>query len=137
MPDDGENLFVGDDVLGIRDADIGLGLIVVGHELVLEAHLGEVAAERLYRELGAELDAFAERRLTTAQGALRGDLNGALPLRLEGRGRGNQRHAEGQRQQEHGPDQMRERVLLLTGVGLDVRAIIASGPRGSSYERRE
>ena len=55
---------VGDDVLGVRHTDVGLGLVVEGHELDLEALLLERALELLDGELRAELDALAERRLT-------------------------------------------------------------------------
>ena len=33
------NVLVGDDVLGVGDADVGLGLVVEGHELDLPARL--------------------------------------------------------------------------------------------------
>jgi len=60
VTDDGHDVLVGDDVLGVGDADVGLGLIVEGHELDLVAHLLEIALQLLDGELGAELDAFAQ-----------------------------------------------------------------------------
>ena len=78
MTDHRENILVGDDVLRVRHADVGLGLVVEGYELDLEALFLEGALEFLDGELRAELDALAERRLTAAERTLRGDLDGAL-----------------------------------------------------------
>ena len=62
-----QDVLVGDDVLGVGHADVGLGLVVEGHELDLEARLLEGALELLDGELGAELDALAERGLAAAR----------------------------------------------------------------------
>src|SRR5438445_727631 len=78
VTDDGENVLVGDDVLRVGDADVGLGLVVEGDQLHLEALLLQGSLELLDRQLRAELDALAERRLTAAERTLRRDLDGAL-----------------------------------------------------------
>ena len=89
MPDDREDVLVGDDVLAVGDADVGLGLVVVRHELDLETHLLERALELLDGELGAEFDAFAERGLPAAERALGGDLDRPFALRVDRRATGD------------------------------------------------
>src|SRR4029450_2654277 len=67
---------------------------VEGHELDLVAHLLEIALHLLHGELGAELDALAERGLTSRERALRGDRDGALVWGVHGMSN-----------REHGPDE--------------------------------
>jgi hypothetical protein len=93
VADHHEDVLIGDDVLRVGHADVGLGLVVERNQLDLEALLGEIAAELLDGELRAQLDALAEGRLTAAEGALGGDLDRALALRPE-LGRRNQRHGQ-------------------------------------------
>src|SRR5439155_18397449 len=94
----------GDDVLRVRDSDVGLSLVVEGNQLDLEALLREVALELFDGELCAELDALAEGRLTAAEGALGGDLDSALAgLRLQ-LGRRNQRHGQNREERENEAD---------------------------------
>jgi len=80
VADDDHDVLVGDDVLRVGHADVGLGLVVVGHQLDPEAGLLQVALELLDGELRAELDALAERRLAAAERALRRDLDRSLAL---------------------------------------------------------
>src|SRR5262249_56338302 len=83
----GEGGLGGVGVLRGGHGGVGLGLVGEGGELDVEALLLEGTLEPLDGELRAELDALAERRLTAAQRALRGDLDGALALRVRARGR--------------------------------------------------
>ncbi len=78
MANDGQDVLVGDDVLRVGHAHVRLSLVVVGHERDLVTHLLKVALEVLNRELGAELDALTEGRLTATERALGGDLDRAL-----------------------------------------------------------
>jgi hypothetical protein len=104
VADDGENVLVGDDVLRVGDADVGLGLVVERNQLNLEALLLQGPLELLDRELRAEFDALAERRLTAAERALRRDLDGALALCVQVRGRKPRDGQDGdERKNEVGP----------------------------------
>src|SRR6266700_1793278 len=98
MADHREDVLVRDDVLGVRDADVWLGLIIEGDELDLVPHLLERALQLVDGELGAQLDALAERGLPAREWALRGDLDRAFALRVAGHRRRDQ--PDRNRQQE-------------------------------------
>jgi hypothetical protein len=129
MADDGEDVLVGDDVLRVGHAHIGFGLVVEGHEFHLEAHLLERPLVLLDRELRAELDSLAQRRLTAAEGTLGGDLDGALALGLELGSGGDGDQREGHRRRERRTQEFHGYTLLLDTMGRVVGRIIAAPGR--------
>src|SRR5215475_505078 len=117
MADDGQDVLVGDDVAGVGDTHIGLGLVVEGHELDLEPHLFERSLELVDGELRTELDALAERRLAARERALRRDLDGSLALRVDWRRAGHERDGGDQTEGEDGKHTAGGHKPLLGKVG--------------------
>src|SRR5574341_1044533 len=131
VPDHGQDVLVGDDVLRVGHADVGLGLVVERYQFDLEAHLLEVALELLDGELRAELDALAEGGLAAAQRALRGDLDGALALGLQVGGRRQGHHGEGGQQNEGETD----RIATHRDPSLVVESAVVGGRHYSGRPR--
>jgi hypothetical protein len=113
VADDHHDVLVGDDVLRVRHADIGLGLVIVGHHLDLEAGLLEWTLELLHGQLRPELDAFAQRRLAAGERTLRCNLDGALALGVHWGGRRDEAHGERQAENQDAADEVRTHECLL------------------------
>src|SRR4029434_1060087 len=104
--DDTENVLVGDDVLGVGHADVGLGLVVERYQLDLPAGLFEVALELLDGQLRAELDALTECGLAARERALGCDLDRAFALGIHWGGRSDEAHGERQAENQDAADEV-------------------------------
>src|SRR5262249_18640372 len=90
--------------------------------LDLEAHLLEWALELLDGELGAELDAFTERGLPTAERALGGDLDRPFALGDGRAGRHRGKRKDDEDTNDRASDGIPHRQPLLVGVPVELTA---------------
>ena len=91
VPDHAQHGRIGDDGLGVGHAGVRVGLVVVGGQLDLVAHLGERLGQLLHGQLGGVLDVDPDPGLGAGERALGGDLDGLVLLVATGR----QQQAEG------------------------------------------
>ena len=89
---------------GVGHAGVGIGLVVKGGQLDLEAHVGQGFAQLLQRHFSAALDVHAHNRLIAGKGRLGGDLD-RLAVggdgRLGAKGQGHAGHGQQRAKREH------------------------------------